>query len=255
MWNERAELDIYRSHVTGTTPYRRHYFDRLANANQHFSCIFCQTPLEVHQAMSNQTPTMMDLAGNTNTTPIPTTPMKVQNRGSQQTITSRSSASSSSAYPTPNSDMLMVCAKCRQVLPRCSICMMSLTTYIEDASYAYDPLIEKHTLMSSQWFTWYRLCRHGGHAEHVSNCFAMNKQCPIAKCLCRCTLTPSPQPALTNCTWFKENSCCHNNEVRLVFSQVRPLIGSSSERTRFLNVLMCYVCSSLQHIRDGKLRS
>ncbi|CAF2082848.1 unnamed protein product [Rotaria magnacalcarata] len=215
MWNERAELDIYRSHVTGTTPYRRHYFDRLANANQHFSCIFCQTPLEVHQAMSNQTPTMMDLAGNTNTTPIPTTPMKVQNRGSQQTITSRSSASSSSAYPTPNSDMLMVCAKCRQVLPRCSICMMSLTTYIEDASYAYDPLI-----------------------------------------------APSPQPALTNCTWFKENSCCHDNEVRLVFSQVRPLIGSSSARTRFLNVLMCYIsyltpaeltkksrsCPSLQHI-------
>jgi hypothetical protein len=34
----------------------------------------------------------------------------------------------------------MVCAKCRQVLPRCSICMMSLTTYIEDASYAYEPL-------------------------------------------------------------------------------------------------------------------
>jgi hypothetical protein len=48
--------------------------------------------------------------------------------------------------------------------------------------------IDKHTLMSSQWFTWCRLCRHGGHAEHVSNWFAMNQQCPIAKCLCRCTL-------------------------------------------------------------------
>jgi hypothetical protein len=82
----------------------------------------------------------------------------------------------------------MVCAKCRQVLPCCSICMMSLTTYIEDASYAYEPLPDKHTLMSSQWFTWCRVCRHGGHAEHVSNWFAMNQQCPIAKCLCRCTL-------------------------------------------------------------------
>jgi hypothetical protein len=57
---------------------------------------------------------------------------------------------------------------------------------------------------------------------------------------------PSPQPALTNCTWFKENSCCRDNEVRLIFSQVRPLIGSSSECTRFINVLMCYVCSPLQ---------
>lgn len=59
---------------------------------------------------------------------------------------------------------------------------------------------------------------------------------------------PSPQPALTNCTWFKENSCCRDNEVRLIFSQVRPLIGSSAECTRFLNILMCYVCSPLQHV-------
>ncbi|CAF0788328.1 unnamed protein product, partial [Rotaria sordida] len=186
MWNERAEFDIYRSHVTGATPYRRHYYDRSINTNQHFSCIFCQTPLEVNQGSSNQTPTMMGLS--TNTTPIPTTPLKVQNRIAQQTMATRSSASSSSTYPPSNSDMLMVCAKCRQVLPRCSICMMSLTTYIEDASYAYEPLLDKHTLMSSQWFTWCRLCRHGGHAEHVSNWFAMNQQCPIAKCLCRCTL-------------------------------------------------------------------
>ncbi len=31
---------------------------------------------------------------------------------------------------------------------------------------------------------------------------------------------PSPQPALTNCTWFTKNSCCRDNEVRLIFSQV-----------------------------------
>lgn len=46
---------------------------------------------------------------------------------------------------------------------------------------------DKHTLMSSQWFTWCRLCRHGGHAEHVSNWFSMNDKCPIARCSCRCT--------------------------------------------------------------------
>ena len=82
--------------------------------------------------------------------------------------------------------------------------MMSLTTYIEDASYAYEQppgekicfsllkivpfLADKNTLMSNQWFTWCCLCRHGGHAEHVSNWFAMNEKCPIAKCSCRCTL-------------------------------------------------------------------
>ncbi|CAF0741193.1 unnamed protein product [Rotaria sordida] len=58
---------------------------------------------------------------------------------------------------------------------------------------------------------------------------------------------PSPQPGLTNCTWLRENSCCRDNEVRLIFSQVRPLIGSSSECTHFINVLMCYVCSPLQY--------
>lgn len=101
MWNERAEFDIYRSHVTGTAPHRRHIFDRSININQHFSCIFCQTPLEAHQGMSNQTPT------NSNSTPIPTTPIRGHTRGSQQTMTNRSSASSSSGYPPPpNSDMV-----------------------------------------------------------------------------------------------------------------------------------------------------
>jgi hypothetical protein len=93
--------------------------------------------------------------------------------------------------------------------------MMSLTTYIEDASYAYEPLPDKHTLMSSQWFTWCRVCRHGGHAEHVSNWFAMNQQCPIAKCLCRCTLIDgiSVKHFSLSCHFFflfktiKENLC------------------------------------------------
>ncbi|UJR36410.1 hypothetical protein I4U23_029133 [Adineta vaga] len=58
---------------------------------------------------------------------------------------------------------------------------------------------------------------------------------------------PSPQPGLTNCTWFQENSCCRENEVRHIFSQVRPLIGSSAECSQFLNILMCYVCSPWQY--------
>ena len=86
------------------------------------------------------------------------------------------------------------------------MCMMNLTTYIEDASFTYEPspgffsflffffyfiefvLSDKTSLMSSQWFTWCRLCRHGGHAEHLSNWFALNEKCPVAKCFCRCIL-------------------------------------------------------------------
>jgi hypothetical protein len=107
MWTERAEFDIYRSHVAGTTPHRRHLFDRPMNINHHFSCIFCQTPLEAHQGMSNQTPPTMGLTTNANSTPIPTTPMKPQTRGSQSTAATRSSGSSSSTYPPPpNSDLV-----------------------------------------------------------------------------------------------------------------------------------------------------
>jgi hypothetical protein len=40
MWNKRAEFDIYRNHVTGTTtPHRRHLYDRSINVNHRFSCI------------------------------------------------------------------------------------------------------------------------------------------------------------------------------------------------------------------------
>jgi hypothetical protein len=92
MWTERAEFDIYRNHVTGSTPHRRHLYDRSTN---HFSCIFCQTPLELHQGNSSQTPT---------STSITTTPIKAHTR---QSIATRSSSSSSATYPPPpNSDMV-----------------------------------------------------------------------------------------------------------------------------------------------------
>jgi hypothetical protein len=108
MWNERAEFDIYRSHINGTTPHRRTIYDRSTSINHHFSCIFCQTPLEAHQGMTNQTPTNISLTANTNPTPIQTTPIKAHTRGTQQTTTNRSSTSStSSSYPPPpNSDMV-----------------------------------------------------------------------------------------------------------------------------------------------------
>lgn len=109
MWNERAEFDIYRSHISGTAPHRRPLFDRPVNFNHHFSCIFCQTPLETHPGMSNQTPTPAGLSSNANSTPIPTTPIRPQTRGSQQTMSNRVSGSSSSSYPqSQNSDLVRI---------------------------------------------------------------------------------------------------------------------------------------------------
>ncbi|CAF0919843.1 unnamed protein product [Rotaria sp. Silwood1] len=91
-------------------------------------------------------------------------------------------------------------------------------------------------LLSSVWTT-----------NNISNSVSSLSSYTTPYCSFFSNRAPSPQPALTNCTWFKENSCCRDNEVHLIFSQVRPLIGSSSECTRFLNILMCYVCSPLQY--------
>ncbi|CAF3700943.1 unnamed protein product [Rotaria socialis] len=81
----------------------------------------------------------------------------------------------------------------------------------------------------------------------VSNTVSSLSSKPVPYCSFFSNRVPSSQPALTNCTWFKENSCCRENEVHLIFSQVRPLIGSSAECTRFFNTLMCYVCSPLKY--------
>jgi hypothetical protein len=53
--------------MRGITPYRLHLFNCSVSVNHHFSCIFCQTPLEAHQGMVNQTPTNVGLTGNNNT--------------------------------------------------------------------------------------------------------------------------------------------------------------------------------------------
>ena len=59
---------------------------------------------------------------------------------------------------------------------------------------------------------------------------------------------PTPQPNLRNCTWFKENSCCKQEEIDATFGTVKPLPGSSRECQRYTNFLMCYVCAPYQNI-------
>ena len=59
---------------------------------------------------------------------------------------------------------------------------------------------------------------------------------------------PSPQPSLLNCTWFKENSCCKQEEIDAIFGTVKPLPGSSRQCQRYTNFLMCYVCAPYQNL-------
>ena len=59
---------------------------------------------------------------------------------------------------------------------------------------------------------------------------------------------PTPQPGLKNCTWFKENSCCLQQEIDNTFSRMKPLKGASQSCQNYVNYLMCYICAPNQNI-------
>lgn len=58
---------------------------------------------------------------------------------------------------------------------------------------------------------------------------------------------PKPQPSLKNCTWFRENSCCMQEEIDATFGRVKPLVGASPACQRYTNYLMCYICAPFQN--------
>ncbi|XP_065176817.1 voltage-dependent calcium channel subunit alpha-2/delta-1-like [Sycon ciliatum] len=58
--------------------------------------------------------------------------------------------------------------------------------------------------------------------------------------------SPSPQPGLRNCTWYKESSCCVNEEINSLFSQVRIPANSNGNCSNYITYLMCYVCDPRQ---------
>ncbi len=57
---------------------------------------------------------------------------------------------------------------------------------------------------------------------------------------------PKPEPNLRNCTWYKENSCCTQQEIDISFSQMKSFIGASDACQRYTNYLMCYICDPYQ---------
>ena len=59
---------------------------------------------------------------------------------------------------------------------------------------------------------------------------------------------PTPQPGLKNCTWFKENSCCLQQEIEATFGRMKPLKGASLDCQKYVNYLMCYICAPSQNV-------
>ena len=58
---------------------------------------------------------------------------------------------------------------------------------------------------------------------------------------------PKPQYDLRNCTWYKENSCCYNEEIAYAFSQLSPIPVADEKCTQHLNYLYCYICAPNQN--------
>lgn len=77
-------------------------------------------------------------------------------------------------------------------------------------------------------------CVHNGESSDKG----VRQYCPYFQ-----NRAPNPQPSLDNCTWYKENACCLNEELTLVFSNLLPMVGANSKCVEVLNHLYCYVCS------------
>ncbi|VEL38218.1 unnamed protein product [Protopolystoma xenopodis] len=58
---------------------------------------------------------------------------------------------------------------------------------------------------------------------------------------------PRAQETLSNCTWYRERSCCQDVELKITFAKMKPLKGASDECVRYLNYLMCYICAPDQY--------
>ena len=60
--------------------------------------------------------------------------------------------------------------------------------------------------------------------------------------------SPSPQPGLANCTWYRDSSCCVNEEITSLFTQVEVPDRANGRCRNYINYLMCYVCDPRQNV-------
>ena len=59
---------------------------------------------------------------------------------------------------------------------------------------------------------------------------------------------PKEAYSLSNCTWYREDSCCERTEVASVFSEMPALLTSNQGCYDRMNYLMCYFCSPEQNL-------
>ncbi|KAJ6516352.1 hypothetical protein C8R45DRAFT_241220 [Mycena sanguinolenta] len=95
------------------------------------------------------------------------------------------------ASAAPKHRPATTCANCSRALPRCSVCLMTLSIVPDaarDVELVYSPA--KDTIDDAIVIC--QTCRHGGHASHILDWFfgddgvRSRGLCPVANCDCRC---------------------------------------------------------------------
>ncbi|KAL4248763.1 WD repeat mio family protein [Abortiporus biennis] len=91
----------------------------------------------------------------------------------------------------PNNPRPTSCQHCGRPLPRCSICLLTLSIVQDDSRNAeLANSSSKDTIDEALVFC--QTCRHGGHASHILEWFydedgnRVHGTCPVANCHCRC---------------------------------------------------------------------
>ena len=90
---------------------------------------------------------------------------------------------------------VQACPQCRKTLPRCAVCLLSMGTHSGLMLSTQRPAEgSRRATPFKTAFTWCQTCRHGGHAEHITDWFAEHPDCPISGCGCKCaTVDPLSQ--------------------------------------------------------------
>jgi len=85
-----------------------------------------------------------------------------------------------------------ICPNCSKPLPRCSLCLLNFDCTPSDPRTRQ--FIDGGSSWHSgshpfdYWFTWCQTCKHGGHAKHIFEWFAIHDECPVTDCHCKCDL-------------------------------------------------------------------
>ncbi|RUS87799.1 hypothetical protein EGW08_004464 [Elysia chlorotica] len=151
LWHQRAQFDIVR---------QTFIHDHRVLPQVHISCNFCSNQISNTQSLMNKDRMMISSGGN-------------QYRGPQ-----------SRPKMPHNKPKISCCQSCRKALPRCAICLAHMGTLSglgADTSGSGVKLTE-----FGAWFTWCQTCRHGGHADHLTQWFSEHSDCPVTGCSCKC---------------------------------------------------------------------